>query len=146
MRETKHDRGDKGCVACRAGYPRPCACGGLIHAGGGCLIDPVCDSCGTGGREAEVPAEPATAAEILGRLNVCDISAAVELWRSLCEGDRADISYAEAVRLQAAGLLRGVTQGPAPTEWAAEDWDDVLPEVLRLQARRATDRVGGSSV
>lgn len=38
-----HPRGDALCGECRAGYPLPCACGGLLHAPQGCVIETACD-------------------------------------------------------------------------------------------------------
>lgn len=47
-----HGVGDAECPACPPEYPEPCACGGLMHAGGEAEIDgemvlaTQCDRCG----------------------------------------------------------------------------------------------------
>jgi hypothetical protein len=48
-----HDRDDPECSYCWRGYPRPCACGGLVHAqfgdenwDGDYWLDRACDRCG----------------------------------------------------------------------------------------------------
>ena len=48
----KHLVGDKNCIECWDGYPRPCKCGGLVHGSfGGEMEDGyyliyICDKCG----------------------------------------------------------------------------------------------------
>ncbi len=47
-----HQGGDAGCPTCAADYPRPCQCGGLIHAAreadedGEVISTTRCDTCG----------------------------------------------------------------------------------------------------
>ncbi len=47
-----HQDGDKNCTECWRDYPKPCACGGLIHAnfgdytGDDYYLDKACDRCG----------------------------------------------------------------------------------------------------
>lgn len=60
----EHEAGNLNCEACRRGFPVPCDCGGLVHAGKGCIIETVCDRCGD---EDDVIAEAAaTAEEVMG--------------------------------------------------------------------------------
>lgn len=50
-----HHGDDEVCPACSAGYPRPCECGGLIHAGASSEVMPTsrCDRCGRSNGEVE---------------------------------------------------------------------------------------------
>jgi hypothetical protein len=50
--EIEHEVGDPSCGECWDGYPKPCDCGGLIHAqnsgeGFDCIqLNLMCDDCG----------------------------------------------------------------------------------------------------
>lgn len=55
--DEPHHGDDEMCPACSTDYPRPCACGGLIHAaeGGEAMPTTRCDKCGSSnGEVAEV--------------------------------------------------------------------------------------------
>jgi hypothetical protein len=56
----EHEAGNLNCEACRRGFPVPCDCGGLIHAGKGCVISAECDKCNEPDEQIE---KAATAAD-----------------------------------------------------------------------------------